>query len=214
MADEQTPPDHPQIYLITPPSFELSRFGTTLQGVLDSAPVACLRLALASHEEDKILRASDALREITEPRDIALVIDTHVSLADRLGLDGVHLPHGGSRAVREARKVLGPDAIVGCHAGVSRHDGMNAGEAGADYVCFGPVGVTALGDGRQADLDLFAWWSEMIEVPVVAEGALDHDLIAALRGCTDFVALGSEIWEAEQPAEEIERLFDILSRPE
>lgn len=206
-----SPPEHPQIYLITPPAFELSRFPAALREALDAAPVACLRLALASHEEDRILRAADALREITEQRDIALVIDTHVSLADRLGLDGVHLGHGGARAVREARKTLGPDAIVGAHAGTSRHDGMNAGEAGADYVCFGPVGVSALGDGRQAEAELFAWWSEMIELPVVAEGALDLDLAAALRDKTDFLGLGPEIWEDETPAERLAAFHAALT---
>ncbi|HIE71875.1 MAG TPA: hypothetical protein EYP98_17775, partial [Planctomycetes bacterium] len=57
--------------------------------------------------------------------------------AQRLGLDGVHLTDG-SRSVRVARKELGPDAIVGAFCGTSRHDGMVAGEAGADYVALGP----------------------------------------------------------------------------
>lgn len=199
-------PDAPQIYLVSPPSFELSRFPDQLASLLDAVPVACLRLALASHDEDRVIRAADALRDVTEPRDVALVIDTHVALADRLGLDGVHLPSGHLRGVREARRVLGPDAIVGVHAGLSRHDAMTAGEAGADYVCFGPVGVTALGDGQQADPDLFAWWSEMIELPVVAEGALDASGIKSLRDKTDFFALGPEIWDHEAPLAELKRL--------
>lgn len=215
MADPQTqagaPPEHPQIYLVTPPSFELSRFQRDLSEVLDAAPVACLRLSLASHDEDTILRAADTLREVSEPRDIALVIDTHVTLADRLGLDGVHLAHGGARAVRDARRLLGADAIVGAHAGVSRHDGMNIGEAGADYVCFGPVGVSPLGDGRQAEPELFQWWSEMIELPVVAEGALDFELVGALRDKTDFVALGSEVWDSDTPADQIRAYFAALT---
>ena len=192
-------PDHPQIYLISPPSFELSRFPRDLAALLDQIPVACMRLSLSSHDEDTITRACDAVREVTEPRDVALVIDTHVQLADRLGLDGVHLTSGGSKAVREARKALGTDAIVGAHAGTSRHEGMNLGEAGTDYVCFGPVGVSPLGDGAQAEPDLFAWWSEMIELPIVAEGALDLETIKELRDKTDFFALGAEIWESENP---------------
>ncbi len=40
--------EHPQIYLITPASFELSSFGKELERVLDAVPVACLRLAMAS----------------------------------------------------------------------------------------------------------------------------------------------------------------------
>ena len=74
---------------------------------------------------------------------------------------------------------------------------MSAGEAGADYIAFGPVGDSALGDGSKAERDLFAWWSEMIELPVVAEGALDTDLIETLAPVTDFFAIGEEIWREE-----------------
>ena len=88
----------------------------------------------------------------------------------------------GARQVRAVRKALGADAIVGAFAHASRHDGLTAGEIGADYVSFGPVGATGLGDGSTAPLDLFEWWSEMIEVPVVAEGGLTPDLAGSAGG--------------------------------
>ena len=192
-------PEQPQIYLITPPEFELSRFPSQLARVLDSHEVACVRLALASHDEDRIARAADACREITHARDVALVIDTHLKLVERLGLDGVHLTDG-ARSVRAARKELGPDGIVGAFCGTSRHEGMNAGESGADYISFGPAGHSALGDGRQADAELFQWWTDMIELPVVAEGQLDADNIRALAPVTDFFGIGPEIWRSDDPA--------------
>lgn len=200
--------EQPQIYLITPPAFELSTFPRRLESVLDAHSVACLRLSLATRDEDTISRAADALREVAHPRDLAVVLDEHVLLSQRLGLDGVHLI--GARGVREARKTLGPDAIVGAFAGASRHDGMTAGEAGADYVSFGPVGSSGLGDGSQAEPELFAWWSEMIEIPVVAEGALDIESVGQLSTITDFFAFGEEIWKAEDPAEALARFVACL----
>jgi thiamine-phosphate pyrophosphorylase len=191
--------DRPQIYLISPPEIDLTAFPDRLARVLDAVETACLRLALSSTDPDVIGRAADALREVTHARDIAIVIERHAMLADRHGLDGVHLTDG-SRSVRATRKELGADAIVGAFCGASRHDGLTAGEAGADYVAFGPAGATALGDGTQADAELFAWWSEMIEVPVVAEGALDIELVRKLAPVTDFFGIGPEIWGAEDPA--------------
>ena len=202
-------PDTPQIYLVTPPEFELSRFPDALATVLDSHEVACVRLALASRDEDRIARAADALREVTHARDVALVIDSHVLMVERLGLDGVHLPDG-ARSVRAARKTLGADAIVGAHARTSRHEGMNAGEAGADYICFGPLSGAALGDGTLADPELFAWWSEMIELPVVAEGGLTPAILRTLAPVVDFVAIGDEIWRAPDPASELAALKAAL----
>jgi thiamine-phosphate pyrophosphorylase len=190
--------DRPQITLVTPPELELSSFPDLLSRCLDTAPVACLRLALSTRDEDRISRAADALREIAHARDIPLVIEGHVLLVGRLGLDGVHLLDG-ARSVRRVRKELGDDAIVGAFCGGSRHDGMNAGELGADYVSFGPVGVTPLDDGRRAERELFEWWSEMIEVPVVAEGALDEDLVRSLAPVADFFSFGPEVWGDEDP---------------
>ncbi len=191
--------DKPQIYLLTPPEFDLPAFREQLAAVLDAHEVACLRLSMATRDEDRLSRSADALREAAHARDVAVVIESHLALAQDLGLDGVHLVDG-SRSVRKARGALGKDAIVGAYCHASRHDGMNAAEAGASYVAFGPVGASALGDGTLAEPELFAWWSEMIELPVVAEGHLDTSLAASLAPITDFIGVGEEIWRQENPA--------------
>jgi thiamine-phosphate pyrophosphorylase len=198
--------DLPQLYLITPPAFDLDIYPGLLAACLDAVPVACVRLALSTRDEDRIARSADALREIAHARDVALVIENHVLLVERHGLDGIHLTDG-ARSVRKMRKDLGEDAIVGTFCGNSRHDGMTAGELGADYVSFGPVGATTLGLGQEAAPELFDWWSEMIEVPCVAEGALDEALIRRLAPHTDFFGLGDEIWGDAAPAAVLKRLY-------
>jgi thiamine-phosphate pyrophosphorylase len=202
-------PEQPQLYLVTPAEFELSTFPDLLARVLDTHPVACVRLEMATRDEDRLSRAADALRDVTHNRDIALVISEHRMLVTPLGLDGVHLPDG-ARAVRDARKLLSEDAIVGSYCGTSRHDGMSAGEAGADYVSFGPVTASTLGDGSFAPQDLFEWWSEVIEVPVVAEGGLVAARVAQLAPFTDFFAFRDEIWQAEAPALRLGQLIEAM----
>ena len=202
-------PEQPQIYLITPPTIELSTFTNKLASVLDGAEVACIRLALAGSDEDTLARAADACREVAHARDVAIVISNHVLLAQRLGLDGVHLDDG-SRSVRFARKELGADAIVGSFCDASIHDGMTAGEGGADYVAFGPVGTATLGDGTRAEKDLFQWWSEVIEVPVVAEGSLTPELVRDLAPCTDFFGIGDEIWGSDDPLSTLNTLLAAM----
>lgn len=201
-----TETERPQIYLSTPAELDLDVFPDRLAKVLDGAEISCLRLALAAKDEDRVLRAGDALREVCHARDVAIVIENHVLLVERLGLDGVHLTDG-ARSIRKVRKDLGAEAIVGAFCGTSRHEGMNAGEAGADYVAFGPVGETPLGDGSRAEFEMFEWWSEMIEVPVVAEGALTAELVAKLGPVTDFYGFGEEIWREDDALAALKRLL-------
>ena len=203
-------PEQPQIYLITPPEIELSQFPDQLARVLDAHPVACVRLALATRDEDRLARAGDALREVTHARDVALVISEHLMMVERLGLDGVHLLDG-ARTVRHARKTLGEDAVVGAFCGGQRHDGMTAGENGADYISFGPVQATPLGDGSFAEKDLFQWWSEVIELPVVAEGALDLDQVRALAPITDFFGIGEEVWQTQDAEAALAALIQAMA---
>ena len=209
MSEEFPEKEQAQLYLITPPAFELASFADTFQRVLDVAPVACVRLAMATKDEDQIAKAGDALREICHGRDIPLVIESHLIMVERLGLDGVHLTDG-ARSVRYARGELSDEAIIGSYCGTSRHDGLNAGEASADYVSFGPCGESALGDGSTAPQDLFQWWSDVVEVPVVAEGALTVDLIKNLSPFTDFFAIGEEIWNADDPANAFKALAQAI----
>ncbi len=201
--------ERPQICLITPPAPDLALFPDRLARLLDRHPIACLRLALGGEDETAIARMTDALREVAHSREVAIVIADHVLLVERHGLDGVHLSDG-RRPVRKLRADLGADAIIGAFCGITRHDGIAAAEAGADYVAFGPVGDTGLGDGSMAPHDLFAWWSEMIEVPVIAEGGLTPAWVEALAPVTDFFAIGPEIWSADEAGPALDALLAPL----
>lgn len=190
-------PEAPKLYLVTPPEIDAG-FAPALARVIDGVEIACLRLALASRDEARVVRAADAVREVAHARDVAVVIEEHAGLVSRLGLDGVHL-RTGARAVRKVRGDLGAEAIVGAFCGASRHEGMTAAECGADYVSFGPVGATVLGAGDQAPDEIFEWWSEVIEIPIVAEGALDAAAVERLAPLADWFAIGEEIWREDDP---------------
>jgi thiamine-phosphate pyrophosphorylase len=200
----------PQIYLITPHDFDIETFPAQLNSVLAAHDVSCVRVALSTRDEARIIKCADAVREICHQHDVAVVIESHVLMVERLGLDGVHFKDGG-RLVRKIRKELGDDAIIGAFCGPSRHDGMNACEGGADYVSFGPLSGSSLGDGTLAERDVFEWWSEMIEVPVVAEGGLTLDIVRDLAPITDFFAFGDEIWETPDPAHTLAEFIAAMS---
>lgn len=189
MSEETTA----RLYLVVPAGPGLSSCAEALARLLATHDIACVRIAAGAASEEELTRAADTLRPICHARDVPTLMTDHFRLVTPLGLDGVHLTDG-ARSVRAARKALAKDAIVGAYAHASRHDGMIAGEIGADYVSFGPLSPSSLGDGVTAPLDLFQWWSEMIEVPVVAEGGLTPEIFARLAPVSDFICLGDELW--------------------
>lgn len=200
--------DDTQIYLITPINAELSFAEELLKPMLNEVEIACIRLGLSGQDEHEIARHADAVREISHLFDIPVIITDHYRMVTKLGLDGVHLKEN-LRHLRDIRKELDAEAIIGAFCDTSSHAGMTAGEIGADYISFGPVAHSGLGHYEIADHDLFAWWSQMIELPVVAEGNFDASKVTELAPVVDFIALGEELWSTPEP---LETLMGLRSR--
>jgi thiamine-phosphate pyrophosphorylase len=51
----------------------------------------------------------------------------------------------------------------------------------------------------------------MIEIPVVAEGALDAEAVARLAPMTDFFGIGQEIWDSADPKAALATLLSAIS---
>lgn len=187
-----------RLYLVTPPRIG-PEFVPLLERALATAPVACLRIDLGQAPEAEWRAAVDLLIPPCHAAEVALIVTDHWRLVAPLGLDGVHL--GDARtAIREVRKALGADCIIGAFAGTSRHRGMVQGEAGADYVAFGPVGDTGmLGDDERAPDELFAWWNQMIEIPSVADGGVGEADAARLSPIADFIVPDRRFWDDPDP---------------
>jgi thiamine-phosphate pyrophosphorylase len=89
----------------------------------------------------ELLRLARELREATSRRGARLLVNDRVDLAIAAGADGVHLGVSSMPAA-EARRLLGPGALIGCSAH-SLREVDEAQSGGADFVTFGPVYPTA-----------------------------------------------------------------------
>lgn len=121
---------------------------------------------------------------------VAVLFLDDAEKASETEADGVHLTSRPDieAAYGIARGIIGPRAIVGVEAGLSRHDAMTLGEAGADYVAFGSASGDETGDDEQ--VDLIAWWSNLFVVPCVAFGVetAEQAAEASIAGA-DFIAV-------------------------
>lgn len=158
--------------------------------------MASLQLRLKGARDDQVLRAAEALMPIAHRHDVAFIVNDRPDLAKRAGADGVHIGQEDAD-YDSARKLLGPDAIVGvtCHA--SRHLAMEAAEAGADYVAFGSFFATATKQAKgNADPEILRWWSEIFEIPCVAIGGITSENCAPLvEAGADFLAAIAGVWQ-------------------
>ncbi len=203
--------DRCRLYLITPPALDPGAFRDTLAAALDAGDVACLQLRLKDASDDEIRRAADMLRPVARDRDVAFLMNDRPDLAAETGCDGVHV---GQEDVTyaEARRLVGPEAIVGVTCHNSRHLAMVAAEQGADYVAFGAFFATGTKQPKtRAEPEILTWWSELMEVPCVAIGGITVDNAPVLvEAGADFLAVVAGVWEhADGPAAAV-RAFNRL----
>ncbi len=195
-----TPPC--RLYLITPPAIDPEAFRRVLAAALDAGDVACVQLRLKDTGDDEIRRACNLLRPVVQERGIDFILNDRPDLAAETGADGVHIGQDDGTC-KQARKKVGPDAIVGVTCHDSRHLAMEAAEQRADYVAFGAFFPTATKRSKtRAGPEILASWSMATTVPCVAIGGIAPGNCAPLvRAGADFIAVCAAVWNfADGPA--------------
>lgn len=188
-----------RLYLITPSALEPQSFAGKLAEALDAGDVACVQLRLKNANDDAIRRAADILRPVAQQRGAAFLMNDRADLALSCGCDGVHVgPEDTPYA--EARALLGPERIVGVTCRDSRHEAIEAAEAGVDYVAFGAFFPTKTKEAKaRAEPEILRWWSEIMTVPCVAIGGITPENCPPLvKAGADFLAVISAVWDHPQ----------------
>ena len=184
------------LYLITPPRIDdPAAFALTLEAALAAGDVAALQVRLKDVSDEVIEAATQAILPVAQAHGVAVIMNDRPDLAVRLGCDGVHVGQSDTSCA-EARRVVGPGGMVGVTCHDSRHLGMDASEAGADYVAFGAVYPTSTKQASTSvELEIFSIWQEIMQVPCVAIGGITagnaRQVVAA---GADFIAVSAGVW--------------------
>lgn len=215
MAKSPTVPARPpcRLYLITPPVIpDLDAFANLLGQALEAGDVAALQIRLKPADDAAVRAAVAALAPVARRCGVAVLLNDRPDLAKETGCDGVHIGQQDA-TLAEARRIMGPDAMIGVTCHDDRELAWDAAEGGADYVAFGAFYPTdTKTTTHRPELELLTVWQETVEAPCVAIGGITVDTAQDLaRAGADFIAVSSGVWSyAQGPAAAVKAFNERL----
>ena len=189
-----------------------SRYGY-LEGIRMALEGGCrwVQLRMKDAPAEEVLRIGREIEKLCREYGAKFILDDHVELVRELNADGVHLGKLDT-PVAEARRILGPEYLIGATANTFEDIERGAGQ-GADYIGLGPFRLSpVLGlEGYRTIMERCR--NAGIALPVVAIGGITaadvEDILAT--GVTG-IALSGALLQAENTLEETQRIIKIINR--
>lgn len=176
-----------------------------------------IQLRMKDATDDEVRPIAVEAQKLCRAYGAKFVIDDRVALVRELGADGVHLGKN-DMPIREARRLLGPDVIIGGTANTFE-DAKAHYEASADYIGCGPFRFTTTKQKLAPVLGLDGYRQIIrklraanITIPVVAIGGITKDDIPAIlqTGITG-IALSGTVLRADDPIAEMKHIINIIN---
>jgi thiamine-phosphate pyrophosphorylase len=173
------------LYALTPDCADTARLVRQVRAALGGGASAIQYRNKTAAPVLRLVQAQ-ALRDACSRQGAAFIVNDDVELADRVGADGVHLGRDDG-PIAEARKRLGPRAMIG----VSCYDSLTRAEiavgGGADYIAFGSFFASTVKPGAvRAPVALLTTAKTRWDVPVVAIGGI------TLENAPSLIAAGAD----------------------
>lgn len=175
-----------------------------------------IQLRMKDAPAEKIIACAEEVLPLCRRHGAKFLLDDHVELVRQLGADGVHLGKN-DMPVDEARKILGPDIIIGGTANTIE-DIIRLHKQGADYIGCGPFRFTTTKKNLSPILGLDGYKSIVlkmkelgINLPIVAIGGITVEDIPAVMGTgVSGIALSGAILGAPDPVEMTARIIETI----
>lgn len=175
-----------------------------------------IQLRMKDAPAEEIIACAEEVLPLCRRHGAKFLLDDHVELVRQLGADGVHLGKN-DMPVDEARKILGPDIIIGGTANTIE-DIIRLHKQGADYIGCGPFRFTTTKKNLSPTLGLDGYKSIVlkmkelgIDLPIVAIGGITVEDIHAVMGTgVSGIALSGAILGAPDPVEMTARIIETI----
>lgn len=175
-----------------------------------------IQLRMKDAPAEEIIACAEEVIPLCRRHGAKFLLDDHVELVRQLGADGVHLGKN-DMPVDEARKILGPDIIIGGTANTIE-DIIRLHKQGADYIGCGPFRFTTTKKNLSPILGLDGYKSIVlkmkelgIDLPIVAIGGITvEDIPAVMETGVSGIALSGAILGAPDPVEMTARIIETI----
>ena len=176
-----------------------------------------IQLRMKDATDDEVRPIAMAAQQMCREAGATFIIDDRVELVRELHADGVHLGKN-DMPIREARRILGPDFIIGGTANTFDDVKLHY-ESSADYIGCGPFRFTTTKQKLAPVLGLDGYRSIVsqmraanINIPIVAIGGITEDDIPAIlaTGITG-IALSGTVLRAENPVQKINEILNTIN---
>lgn len=175
-----------------------------------------IQLRMKDAPAEEIIACAEEVLPLCRRHGAKFLLDDHVELVRRLGADGVHLGKN-DMPVDEARKILGPDIIIGGTANTIE-DIIRLHEQGVDYIGCGPFRFTTTKKNLSPILGLDGYKSIVlkmkelgIDLPIVAIGGITVEDIPSVMGTgVSGIALSGAILGAPDPVKMTARIIETI----
>ena len=176
-----------------------------------------IQLRMKDATDDEVRPIAMAAQQMCREAGATFIIDDRVELVRELHADGVHLGKN-DMPIREARKILGPDFIIGGTANTFDDVKLHY-ESSADYIGCGPFRFTTTKQKLAPVLGLDGYRSIVsqmraanINIPIVAIGGItENDIPAILATGITGIALSGTVLRAENPVQKMNELLNIIN---
>ena len=173
----------------------------------------------------KLVQIAKELHKVTKPAGVPLLINDRVDVALAAGVEGVHVGQD-DLDLKTARRLLGPDAIIGVTAN-SEDEALEAAKDGADYLGIGTVYATPTKEDTKSIIGtagvqqiLGSLASAGHDVRTVCIGGIKASnaqrvlyQTAAKDKKLDGLAIVSAIMASEEPKQAASELRKLISQP-
>jgi thiamine-phosphate pyrophosphorylase len=202
----------PKIYPILDsaiiPAVGREEFLRRLGGSMADAGVTLLEYRNKTGADAELLADAAILRDALPAGQVKLILDDRADLVEQIGFDGVHVD-AGDATPGEARRLVGPDKIVGTFGG---SDALMPGvlDAPVDYWAVGPVYTTTTKQTAKAPIGPEGVRRMRVllgpnRVMTCAAGITLATAPAVLAAGATTLAVAAAIFRAADPAAEFRR---------